>query len=316
MPVAYSVDLRQRIVDAYQAKEGSQRQLAERFKVSLSFVRNLLRHYRQHKTVQPKPHGGGAVASLGVSERCLIAQWLKQQPDLLLRELCERMEQERSIRVSSSTMWRVVEQLGMSVKKTFSATEAETEPVQAQRFAFRHWILSIDLRNLVFVDQAGINLDMTRLRGGAAKGERVHDVRPRNTGENISLLSAIGLKGLIATMRILGSVNTDVFVTYLLEVLLPQLWVEAIVVMDNLAVHHAVRVRQAIEAAGAKLVFLPPESPDLSPIELCWSKLKQLLCSAKARTLKSINDALTQIITQEISEENAIAWFAHCGLFV
>lgn len=117
MPGAYSVDLRQRIVDAYQAKEGSQRQLAERFKVSLSFVRNLLRHYRQQKTVQPKPHGGGAVASLGVSERCLIAQWLKQQPDLLLRELCERMEQERSIRVSSSTMWRVVEQLGMSVKK-------------------------------------------------------------------------------------------------------------------------------------------------------------------------------------------------------
>lgn len=74
--------------------------------------------------------------------------------------------------------------------------------MQAQRFAERHWILSIDLRNLVFVDEAGINLGMTRLRGRAAKGERVHDVRPRNTGENISLLSAIGLKGLIATMSI------------------------------------------------------------------------------------------------------------------
>lgn len=168
----------------------------------------------------------------------------------------------------------------------------------------------------MFVDEAGINLGMTRLTGRAPKGERVHDVRPRNVGQNISLLGAIGRAGLIATMSILGSVNTDVFVAYLLEVLLPQLWVGAIVVMDNLPVHHAERVRQVIEAVGAKLIFLPPYSPDLSPIELCWSKLKQLLRSAKARTLAALNAALTQIITQEISEENAIAWFAHCGLFI
>lgn len=117
MPAAYSLDLRQRIVDAYQAKEGSQRQLAKRFKVSLSFVRDLLRHYRQQKTVQPKPHGGGAVTKLSAEDRFQVGQWLKQQPDLLLRELCERLEQERSVQVSVSTMWRIVEQLGMSVKK-------------------------------------------------------------------------------------------------------------------------------------------------------------------------------------------------------
>jgi transposase len=81
-------------------------------------------------------------------------------------------------------------------------------------------------------------------------------------------------------------------------------------------VHHAARVRQALEAAGAKLVFLPPYSPDLSPIELCWSKLKQLLRSAKARSLDALNQALTQIVTEEISEADAIAWFAHCGLFI
>ncbi|MBD1846570.1 transposase [Cyanobacteria bacterium FACHB-63] len=130
---------------------------------------------------------------------------------------------------------------------------------------------------------------MTRLQGRATEGERVHDVRPRNAGQNISLIGAIGLEGLIATMTILGSVNTDVFVTYLLDVLILQLWAGAIVVMDNLRVHHTERVRQAIEAAGAKLVFLPPYSPDLSPIELCWSKLKQLLRSAKARSLEDLN---------------------------
>lgn len=187
--------------------------------------------------------------------------------------------------------------------------------MQVLRYAFRHWTFGIDIRNLVFVDEAGINLGMTRCMGRAPTGERVHDVRPRNAGQNISLLGAIGLEGLMATMSLLGSVNTEVFVTYLLEVLIPQLPTGAIVVMDNLRVHHAVQVRQAIEAAGAKLVFLPPYSPDLSPIELCWSKLKQLLRSAKARTLDSLHQALTQIVTEEISEDDAIAWFAHCGLF-
>ncbi len=188
--------------------------------------------------------------------------------------------------------------------------------MQALRFAFRHWSFSIDLRNLVFVDEAGIHLGMTQMNGRAAKGERVHDVRPRNVGQTISLIGAIGLEGLIATMTILGSVNTEVFVVYLLEVLIPQLWVGAIVVMDNLPVHHAQRVRQAIESAGAQLVFLPPDSPDLSPIEWCWSKLKQLLRSAKARSLEALNQALTEIVTEKISEEDAIAWFAHCGLFI
>lgn len=117
MPAAYSVDLRQRILDAYEAKEGSQRQLAKRFKVSLSFVRDLMRHDREQKTVQPKPHGGGAVAKIGVKEQALIADWLKQQPDLVLWELCERLEQECAVQVGISTMWRVLEQMNLSVKK-------------------------------------------------------------------------------------------------------------------------------------------------------------------------------------------------------
>jgi transposase len=97
---------------------------------------------------------------------------------------------------------------------------------------------------------------------------------------------------------------------------IPQLWVGALVVMDNLPVHHAMVVREAIEAVGAKVVFLPPYSPDLSPIELCWSKLKQLLRSAKARTREALDQALTQIINECISEDDVLGWFAHCGLFI
>lgn len=157
---------------------------------------------------------------------------------------------------------------------------------------------------------------MTRLYGRSLKGERVYDTRPRNPGQNVSLLGALSIDGLIATFSLCGSVNTNVFVTYLQEVLVPQLWCGAIVVMDNLKVHHATRVREIIESAGAQLVFLPPYSPDLSPIELCWSKLKQCLRSAKARTADALDQALTDIITQSISADDAVGWFAHCSLFI
>jgi transposase len=126
--------------------------------------------------------------------------------------------------------------------------------------------------------------------------------------------------GLIATMSLVSSVNTEVFSFYIQEILIPQLRVGAIIVMDNLPVHHALVVRKAIEAVGVKVVFLPPYSPDLSPIELCWSKLKQLLRSDKARTQEALDQALTQIINEcisaDISADDALRWFNHCGLFI
>lgn len=155
---------------------------------------------------------------------------------------------------------------------------------------------------------------MARLRARAVRGERAVGYQPRNTGENVSLLGALSLEGLIATLSIKGSVDTAVFLTYLTTVLLPQLWPGAIVVMDNLKVHHAHAVRSAIEAVGAKVMFLPPYSPDLSPIELCWSKLKQLLRSPAARTYEALSQSLT-LAVNAITEDDAFGFFALCGLF-
>ena len=117
MPAPLSVDLRQRIMAAYQAKEGSQRQLAERFKVSLSFVRDLSRRYRKTGKVEPKPHGGGAVAKLGTAQLPIVKALVEAQPDALLEELCERFEQKTAVKVSVSTMQRAVQRLKLSVKK-------------------------------------------------------------------------------------------------------------------------------------------------------------------------------------------------------
>jgi len=169
----------------------------------------------------------------------------------------------------------------------------------------------------VFIDETGMHLGFTRLYGRAPKGERLYDAEsPGKQGQNISLIGGMSINGLIATISIVGSVNTNVFLFYVQEILIPQLWVGAILLMDNLPVHHAHDVRAAIEAVGAKLVFLPPYSPDLSPIELCWSKLKQLLRSAKARTRDALDQALTEIINHCISADDALGWFAHCGLLI
>lgn len=197
------------------------------------------------------------------------------------------------------------------------AVEQETQRVKDLRLAYRLWSLTVDPRNLVFIDETGMHMGLTRLYGRAPKGERLYDSEsPGNRGQNISLIGGMSINGLIATMSIVGSVNTDVFLFYIQKILIPQLWVGAIVLMDNLPVHHAHVVRAAIEAAGAKLVFLPPYSPDLSPIELCWSKLKQLLRSAKARTHEALDRALTTIINDCLSSDDSLSWFAHCGLFI
>lgn len=169
----------------------------------------------------------------------------------------------------------------------------------------------------MFLDETGIHLGMTRLYGRAPIGERLYDSEaPGDSGKNISLIGGMSIDGLIATLSIVGSVNTDVFLFYIQEILIPQLWVGAIIVMDNLPIHHATVVREAIEAVGAKVVFLPPYSPDLSPIELCWSFSSNFCARLRLEHARALDQALTEIINECISADDALGWFAHCGLFI
>lgn len=155
---------------------------------------------------------------------------------------------------------------------------------------------------------------MTRLYARCIGGERVYDERPGNKGQNITLIGAMSDEGLIASMTFPCSLNTNSFLVFVEQILLPQLWVGAIVTMDNLPVHYATITRNMIKSVGAKVKFLPPYSPDLSPIELCWSKLKEIIRSAKARTIEELDEAITNPINA-ITDENALNWFQHCGLY-
>ena len=162
------------------------------------------------------------------------------------------------------------------------------------------------------LDEAGSNLALTRLYGRAAPGERVAEGVPQNYGENLTMLAAIGLDGLQAPMTVNGAVDGAVFLTYVRGVLAPTLSAGDIVVMDNLKAHKVAGVREAIEARGARVEYLPPYSPDLNPIEKCWSKVKTYLRKAKARTREALEAALKEALLL-VTVSDVRAWFTHCG---
>jgi transposase len=153
---------------------------------------------------------------------------------------------------------------------------------------------------------------MTRLYGRAPRGHRVVGSIPKNWGHNVTLLAALSTTGVEATMTIEGATDTDVFCAYISEVLSPTLRTGDIVVMDNLSAHKAQRVRELIEARGARVMYLPPYSPDFNPIERCWSKIKTYLRAAKARTSERLDEAIKRAF-ETVTEADARAWFKHCG---
>ena len=149
---------------------------------------------------------------------------------------------------------------------------------------------------------------MTRLRARCVGGRRIHEATPGGHWKIMTILGAMSLSGMIATMTIEEATDADIFLAYVEQVLAPTLKPGDVVVMDNLSSHKVAGVREWIENAGAELLYLPPYSPDLNPIEKAWAKLKQLLRSAKARTKHALEQAIAEAL-KAISPENAQAWF-------
>lgn len=171
---------------------------------------------------------------------------------------------------------------------------------------------TIDANDRVFLDETGVNIAMARHYARAPQGERAYASKPVNKGKNITVLGALSLDGIQAAMTVEGSTDTDVFLTYVQSVLVPTLRPGQVVSMDNLSSHKDDRIQTAIESVGARLEYLPPYSPDLSPIEECWSKFKASLRATAARTRETLDAAITHAFTL-ITPDDARGWFAHCG---
>jgi len=175
------------------------------------------------------------------------------------------------------------------------------------------WMVSrFDVRRLVFVDESGFHTSMDRLRSRAPKGERAYGRVPRNRGKNTTLIASMSLSGMGEALCLRGGTDAGAFEAYVEHLLAPTLSGGQVVVMDNLGAHRPGRIRELIEARGAELVFLPPYSPDLSPIEEAFSKLKNALRKVGARTHEALLGALAEALSS-ITPADAAGWFVHCG---
>ena len=161
------------------------------------------------------------------------------------------------------------------------------------------------------MDESGVNLAMTRVYGRAPSGARVIGSIPQHDGQNVTMRGALGVQGLHAVMTVDGATDTGVFRPYVKQVLGPTLTPGDMVVMDNLRAHKAAGGQQAMARRGARRLYLPPYSPDLSPIEPCWSKVRTVLRKAPARPREALDRAITGALGT-ITDADAQGWVRHC----
>ncbi len=165
---------------------------------------------------------------------------------------------------------------------------------------------------LVFVDESGTNLAMTPRYGRAPRGQRVVGTAPRNHGKNTTLVAALTLDGVLAAMTVEGAMDRGAFDAYVAQVLVPSLHPGQVVVWDNLSVHKSEDAQRRIAARGCQLLWLPPSSPDFTPVEQAFSKLKTALRRTGARTRDDLDAAITAGLAT-ITAADTPGWFAPCG---
>jgi transposase len=189
-----------------------------------------------------------------------------------------------------------------------------SERDETKRESFRQKQASLALDKLVVLDETATNLGMTSRYAYSPIGKRAYGTAPRNHGKHITMLAAFTRTGMAAETAIMleGSVDSKIFDLYIRDYLCPTLSPGQIVILDNLAAHGSESVRVAIEAKGCELLFLPPYSPDFSPIELAFSKIKEFLRQQAARSKEGLEEALTQALAK-ITPQDATNYFRHCG---
>ena len=170
----------------------------------------------------------------------------------------------------------------------------------------------MDPQQLIFVDESGLNLALTRLYARAPRGVRAVGAVPQNYGQSLTVLAALDCRGIRAALLVPGATDRDVFLSFLEHVLGPQLRPGAVVVMDNLSAHKSTDVAEALRRRGAQLCYWPPYSPGYNPIEMAWSKIKTFLRGIGARTRRKLSRALKRALAQ-VAPQDAKAWFRHCG---
>ena len=199
-----------------------------------------------------------------------------------------------------------------AIHKTLRASEQGRSDIAEKRKRWRCWQSWLKPDRLVFLDETGLKTNMTRLRGRSFKGERLHASAPWGHWNTSTLLAGLRTAGLVAPLILDGPMNGAAFKAYVEQFLAPTLRPGDVVILDNLASHKVDGVRQAIKLRGAFILYLPPYSPDLNPIEMAFSKLKTLIRKAAERTAETLCRRVGQILN-EFSPQECFNYIAHAG---
>jgi len=216
---------------------------------------------------------------------------LSVNPDATREQHCQMWEARTGTKVSPASLSRARIALGA---------------------AWREQAKQLPTQDLIIIDETGSRINMTPLYSYAPRGERAIGTVPRNYGANLTLIASLLLEDMGEAMLLDGSADSSAFEMYVEQILAPSLRSGQIVILDNLSIHLGPRVKEAIEERSCQVLFLPPYSPDFSPIEGAFSKLKTILRRVGARTREALQDAIIQALSC-ITDQDALGWFRHCG---
>lgn len=308
---AFPIELRERVLMAVQAREGTIGEIAEVFSVSVGFVFRLLRRFRELGNIEPKPHGGGPAPLFDGPKLEELKALVQDRPDATLEELREQLQEKAHIEPSRPTVCRALQKLDLRrKKKRFFAQERKPK----EREAFLQKVQELDAGQMVFIDERGSNINLSRTYARAPAGQRVEEALPENTPASISTAGTLGADKLLACCSLEGAFDGEAFATFIEEMVAPELKPGNTVIMDNVSIHQSPRVKAAIESKGATLLPLPTYSPDFDPIEPFWSKVKTHLRKIKARTADKLYAGLGAAI-KLVTPQDIHGWFTYCGYY-
>jgi transposase len=295
MTEPYSMDLRERVVAAVAAGQ-SRRAVAKIFGLGPATVVRWVERQRTSGACAPKPMDGVCHAVL-LAERDWLLARIAAVPDATVRGLRAELA-ERGLKVSNDTVWRFLRKARLTFKKSLRAAEQDRPDVARKRERWKRYQGRIDPNRLIFVDETWAKTNMTRTRGWATCGKRLLAAVPFVRWSTMTFLAGLRTSGITAPCVFDGPINGCLFQAWVKQFLVPTLHPGDIVVLDNLGSHKSQAVRRAIRDAGAHLLFLPPYSPDLNPIEMMFAKLKTLLRKADERSIAAVWNRIGSLLGQ------------------
>ncbi|WP_431869645.1 IS630 family transposase [Allosphingosinicella sp.] len=293
MTRAYSQDLRDRVIAA--VEDGlSRREAARRYRISDAAAVRWLQAWREGRR-GPLAQGGDRRSRLPAHGAWLLAL-IEAEPDLTLAAVAERLLAEHGVKADAGMLSRFFTGQGISFKKSVFASEQLRPDVAAAREAWQAMQPLLANKRLIFLDETGVTTHMIRRYGRAPRGQRVRGYAPAGHWKITTFIAGLAPDGIIAPFVVDQPMNRAIFTQYVRQYLAPQLKPGDIVILDNLSSHKGDEAAALIAERGATLLFLPPYSPDLNPIEMAFAKLKHLLRKARERTRDALWDKIGALI--------------------